>query len=62
VINEIWTSKALGITLKIINGDPRRGHITFEVEDLNTGEPDPALFTAPAGYKIEEIHPQVEMH
>jgi hypothetical protein len=59
VINEQWTSKELGLTLIRIDDDPRRGRTTIEFEDLSLGEPDPAVFAAPAGYKIVEQH-QVE--
>jgi hypothetical protein len=56
VIVEQWTSKELGLTLIRIDDDPRRGRTTIEVEDLSRGEPDPAVFAAPSGYKIVEQH------
>ena len=59
VIDERWSSKALGLTLLRIDDDPRRGRTTVEFEDLSLNEPDPAVFAAPAGYKIVEQH-QVE--
>jgi hypothetical protein len=31
----------------------------MEYEELNLGEPDPAMFAPPAGYKVEEVHPNV---
>jgi hypothetical protein len=34
--------------------DPRSGLNKIEVVELNQGEPDPALFAAPAGYSREE--------
>lgn len=60
VINEQWNSKQLGLTLIRIDDDPRRGRITTEFEDLSLGEPDPAVFAAPSGYKIMEQHQEVE--
>jgi hypothetical protein len=60
VINEQWTSKELGLTLIRIDDDPRRGRTTIEFEALSFGEPDPAVFAAPSGYKIVEQHPEVE--
>lgn len=59
VINEQWTSKELGLTLMRIDDDPRRGRTTLEFEALSLGEPDPAVFAAPAGYKVVEQHPAV---
>jgi len=61
VVRETWRSKELGLTLMAVNDDPRRGKTTFEYEELNLGEPDPALFAAPADYKVEEIHPNNEV-
>jgi hypothetical protein len=60
VIHEQWASKELGLILIHINDDPRRGRTTVEFEDLSRGEPDPAVFAAPAGYKIMEQHQEVE--
>ena len=54
VINETWRSKELGLTLMTIGEDPRRGRTTIEYEELNRGEPDPALFAPPAGYTVQE--------
>jgi hypothetical protein len=54
VIDETWRSRELGFALMMINDDPRRGRTTIEYEALNLGEPDPALFSPPADYKIEE--------
>jgi len=59
VIDEQWSSKALSLILRRIDDDPRRGRTTVEFEDLSLSEPDPAVFAAPAGYKIVEQH-QVE--
>jgi hypothetical protein len=60
VIDESWRSKDLGIELMMIREDPRRGRWTTEYEELNFGEPDASVFAAPADYKVEEIHPNVE--
>lgn len=57
---ETWRSKKLGMTLSILMDDPRRGKMTYEVEELVQGEPDPSVFAPPAGYKIKEITPPVE--
>jgi len=59
VIDETWSSKQMGLMLMTIRDDPRQGRTTVEFEELNLAEPDPALFAAPAGYKVEEVHPNV---
>jgi hypothetical protein len=41
------------MTLRIYD-DPRSGQNKIEVVELNQGEPDPALFAAPADYSLEE--------
>jgi hypothetical protein len=56
-INEVWTSKELGITMKSVNDDPRRGRTISEVEEIHLGEPDPATFSPPQGYTIKEQKP-----
>ncbi|WP_263366857.1 hypothetical protein [Edaphobacter bradus] len=55
IINETWTSGDLGITMKAMSDDPRRGGTTTEVEEIHLGEPDPATFSPPPGYTIKEL-------
>jgi hypothetical protein len=57
VVTERWQSKDLGLILYFINDDPRRGRTVEEYEELNLGEPDPALFAPPAGYTVQEQTP-----
>lgn len=59
VVEEYWVSKQLGLAVMIVRDDPRQGRTTAEFEELNVGEPDPALFAVPAGYKVEDVHPNV---
>ena len=59
IIDESWESRDMGLTLLRIYDDPRRGKTTTEFENLSLAEPDPALFAVPAGYKVEEVHPNV---
>jgi hypothetical protein len=54
---ENWRSEKLGITLSIITDDPRRGKTIFEIEELVQGEPNPAVFAVPEGYKVEDVNP-----
>jgi hypothetical protein len=59
VIDESWRSRELGLTLMMIKDDPRQGRTVVEFEELSLAEPDPALFAAPAGYKVEDVHPNI---
>jgi hypothetical protein len=54
LINESWVSRDLNLTMMSIHDDPRRGRTTAEIEELNRGDPDPALFSPPEGYIIKE--------
>jgi hypothetical protein len=54
VVTETWRSTDLAMTLYAAQDDPRRGRITMELRDLEMGEPDPALFAPPSGYKVIE--------
>jgi hypothetical protein len=59
VVDEVWGSRDMALDLVRIHDDPRLGKSTMEYEELNLGEPDPAMFAPPAGYKVEEVHPNV---
>jgi hypothetical protein len=52
--NEFWWSPQLGLNLLSIKIDPRIGKQTFTVTELTQGDPDPALFELPAGFKIND--------
>jgi hypothetical protein len=54
VTNETWRSKELGVVVMSVRDDPRTGHNVTEFEELTRGEPDPALFTPPPGYTVQE--------
>jgi hypothetical protein len=56
-MREYWVSKDLGITMKSVFDDPRRGRSAFELEDTTLQEPDPTLFAPPPGYEVKEMHP-----
>jgi hypothetical protein len=51
--HEVWTSPDLKLALKEQWNDPRTGERTVELEHFSRGEPDPALFRAPAGYQVK---------
>jgi len=49
---DIWVDQTLQITVSEEDSDPRSDEISFHLTNIRTDEPDPALFTIPAGYKI----------
>jgi len=53
IVNETWSTRE-GLIVMASQDDPRRGKTTFEYEEFAPGEPDPAVFTPPADYKLEE--------
>jgi hypothetical protein len=57
IVHEVWRSTELGLILVTIDDDPRRGRTTVEIDELHLGEPDAALFTPPADYEVQEMHP-----
>jgi hypothetical protein len=61
IVHEIWRSRELGLTLMVMDDDPRRGRTIAEYEELTLGEPDTALFTPPADYKVQDVHPMQPM-
>jgi hypothetical protein len=58
VITETWTAIGVpGLILMRVMDDPRRGRTVSEFGELKLGEPDPALFTPPGDYKVQELTP-----
>jgi hypothetical protein len=57
IVHETWRSRELGLTLRVMDDDPRRGRTTAEYEELTLGEPDSAVFAPPADYKVQDVHP-----
>lgn len=54
-VNESWMSPRLGIQLRIVNDDPRTGHMVNEVTELHLEAPDPALFQPPPEYHVFDL-------
>lgn len=52
VEREQWYSPQLDINLLSVRSDPLRGKQTFTARDVILGDPDPALFELPAGFKV----------
>jgi hypothetical protein len=53
-MREVWYSTGLRITVKAVFDDPRKGRSTYEFQNVSRSEPDPSLFTPPAGYKRDD--------
>ena len=52
VITETWDSPELKLRVMSKRSDPRSGENTTQILDINRAEPDPSLFTIPAGYTV----------
>jgi hypothetical protein len=62
IINEVWSSPELGITLRTRDVDPVVGEDTFRVQNVARGEPDAQLFRVPAEFaKVSSPGPRL-MH
>lgn len=54
IVTEVWTSPELKTIVYSKRSDPRMGDQTFKLTNIVRSEPDPALFTIPADFKIED--------
>ena len=52
IVTEVWISPDLQTVVYSKRSDPRMGEQTFALTNIVRGEPDPALFTIPADFKI----------
>lgn len=55
VVDERWYSEDLQMLVKSINSDPRFGETTYELTNISSVDPDPALFQIPADYTIVDM-------
>jgi hypothetical protein len=55
VIEDTWGSSELGIEMKSETDDPRSGHFSMIVSDLQRTEPLPSLFRIPDDYKVRSL-------
>ncbi len=51
-VTERWYSPDLQVLVSTVQQDPRIGEIRYRLTDLAVTEPDPALFSIPAEYKV----------
>jgi hypothetical protein len=61
VVTEVWTSPEVKTVVYSKRSDPRMGDQTFKLTNIVRAEPDPALFTIPADFKIND-EPQTFMY
>jgi hypothetical protein len=52
---ELWKSSEFDLKLLEVTSGPKYGLKRVELSDLQRGDPDPALFEPPHGYKVETI-------
>ncbi len=52
---EEWYSPVLKLVIQSTQTDPRFGHTTYSLTDIEQGPPDGALFQVPPDYEVEEI-------
>jgi hypothetical protein len=52
---EEWKSAELGIPVQITETSSIGGRLTYNLQDVVRAEPDPSLFTVPAGYRTQDL-------
>jgi hypothetical protein len=52
IVTETWFSPELQTLVMKKSSDPRSGETTFHLTQIKRGEPDPALFQTPEGFKV----------
>ena len=54
IVTEVWTSPELRTVVYSKRTDPRMGEQTFQLTNVTRSEPDPSLFTLPAGFTVSD--------
>jgi hypothetical protein len=54
IVTEVWTSPDLQTVVYSKRTDPRMGEQTFQLTNITRSDPDPSLFTVPAGFTLTE--------
>src|SRR5712672_4831585 len=52
IVTETWFSPELHTMVMKKSSDPRSGETTYRLTQIKRGEPDPALFQTPEGFKV----------
>jgi hypothetical protein len=53
IVSEEWTSVDLQVLVLTDLNDPRAGHSTYRLTNINRSNPDPALFKVPGDYTMQ---------
>ena len=54
VVTETWTSPDLQMVVMSKTSDPRFGDSVYKLSNISRAEPDPALFTVPSDYQVQQ--------
>lgn len=57
IVTETWYSPDLQVVVMSKTTDPRFGDSVYQLNSINRAEPDPALFTVPSDYTVEQGRP-----
>ena len=57
VVTETWTSPDLQMVVMSKTTDPRFGDSVYKLTNVSRAEPDPALFTVPSDYQVQQGRP-----
>jgi hypothetical protein len=57
VVTETWTSPDLQMVVMSKTSDPRFGESVYKLTNISRAEPDPALFTVPSDYQVQQGRP-----
>ena len=57
IVNEKWVSSDLQVVVMSKFSDPRHGDTTYQLTNINRGEPAQSLFQVPADYTVQEGAP-----
>jgi hypothetical protein len=57
VVHETWVSDELKVPVMVKHSDPRSGTTTTQLTNIVRAEPDPSLFSVPAGYAVKQGGP-----
>ena len=57
VVSESWYSADLQMVVMSKTSDPRFGDSVYKLTNISRAEPDPALFTVPSDYQVQQGRP-----
>ena len=57
VVTETWTSPDLQVVVMSKTSDPRFGDSVYKLTNISRAKPDPALFSVPADYQVQQGRP-----